>query len=301
MPDFVTVFQISGGLTDLPFALAGLVPLIIGAIVIVGKWRLHWRQPGWLFALFFLAFGIVWLFTVSGPVLTEGTDALAAFRAGQYSIVEGTVTEFHPMPYEGHDEECFTVKTQRFCYSDYDVTPGFHNAASHGGPIRDGIHVRIAYQGRSILRLQIRQVEVPTPAELASTAESAQRQYTTTTENDPIFQRMTTAFLFTIVCWMIWSNLQWRLVVRFWMKSPISQTTVYFFRVFFGLALIGGLNELVQQLRRYPLTGQNLGGILLTATIMCGVVGTMTALSLWITERRRRRTNSDQNPHRPSH
>ena len=60
-------------------------------------------------------------------------------------------------------------------YSDYDeVTSGFHNAASHGGPIRPGIHVRIAYLGPTILRLQIRKDEVLTPTGSASAAESAQ-------------------------------------------------------------------------------------------------------------------------------
>lgn len=191
--------------------------------------------------------------------------------------------------------KCFTVKAQRFCYSDYEVTPGFHNAASHGGPIRAGIHVRIAYLGPAILRLQIRQDEVPTPAESASATESAQRQYTTMTENDPILQRLTTAFLFAALCWVLWWNLQWRLAMRVWVRPPNRQATVYFFRVFFGLNLLGSLYELVQQLRRHPLTGQNLGGTLSTAAIMCGVVGAVTAFSVWIAERRQRRTNSNEN------
>ena len=94
------------------------------------------------------------MFLATGPILTEGTDVFRAFQTGQYAIVEGTVEDFHPMPYEGHDEECFTVGSQRFCYSDYIVTPGFRNAASHGGPIRSGIHVRVAYLGGNILRLE---------------------------------------------------------------------------------------------------------------------------------------------------
>src|SRR5579864_5525043 len=153
MPDYVTVFQISSGSAGFPFALLGLLPLIVGVVVIVGKWRFHWRRPNWLYAVCSCAFGTIWIFLVSGPILTEGTDAFAAFRTGQYSLVEGTVKDFHPMPYEGHDEECFSVEVQRFCYSDYNAaTPGFHNAASHGGPIRAGIHVRIAYLGPTILR-----------------------------------------------------------------------------------------------------------------------------------------------------
>lgn len=294
MPDYVTVFQISTGSAGLPFALLGLVPLIVGAIVIVGKWRFHWRRPNWLFAVFSCAFGIIWIFLVSGPILAEGSDAFTAFRTGQYSRVEGTIRDFHPMPYEGHEDECFTVETQRFCYSDYAVTPGFHNAASHGGPIRAGLHVRIAYLGPVILRLQVRKDEVLTPAESASAAESAQRQYRTRTENDPMLQRLTTAFLFTAVCWVLWWNLQWRRAIRFWVRPPNKQITVYLFRIFFGLCLIGSLNAFVQELQHHPLTGQNLGATLLTAAIMCGVVATMTALSVWIVERREHRSTNRQ-------
>jgi len=293
MPDFVTVFQISSNSAGLPFALIGLVPLIVGAILILGKWRLRWRQPGWLFVILLLSFGIMWTFLASGPVLTDGTDAFAAFRAGQYSIVEGTVTDFHPMPYEGHDEECFSVEARRFCYSDYELTPGFHNAASHSGPIRAGIHVRIAYLGNTILRLQIRGDEVLTPTASASAAEAELRRYTARTESDPTLQRLSTAFFFTTVCWTLWWNLKWRVAMRFWVRPPNKQATMYVFRIFFGLCLIGSLNGLVQQLQHHPLTAQNFEATLLTAAIMCAVMGTMTALSVWFA--RRRDTNSQKN------
>src|SRR5690349_20985760 len=154
MPEYVTVFQISSGSSGLPFAYLGLLPLVLGAILAIGKWRFRWHQPNWLLPVFLSAFGVMWMFLVSGPVITKGSDVFDALRTGRYSLVEGTVTDFHPMPYEGHDNECFTVQVQRFCYSEYIVSQGFHNAASHGGPIRPGIHVRIAYVGPTILRLQ---------------------------------------------------------------------------------------------------------------------------------------------------
>lgn len=36
------------------------------------------------------------------------------------------------MPYTGHDEETFDVKGVKFWCSDYIVTAGFNNTASHG-------------------------------------------------------------------------------------------------------------------------------------------------------------------------
>jgi len=76
-------------------------------------------------------------------------------REGRYSIVEGPVTDFVPMPNEGHSYESFTVQGRRFTYSDYEVTSGFHNSTSHGGPIRQGLYVRVTYMGNLILRLQV--------------------------------------------------------------------------------------------------------------------------------------------------
>ena len=289
MPDYVTVFQISSAWAGLPFALVGLAPLFIGAVLIAGKWRFHWRRPDWPFAVSLCAFGIIWIFTVSRPVLTEGADAFTAFRTGKYSLVEGIVTDFHPMPYEGHEDECFTVETKRFCYSDYGETPGFHNTASHGGPIRAGIHVRIACLGPVILRLQIRKDEVLTSAESASAAETAQRQYTARAANDPMLPRLRTGFLFTTVCWVLWWNLQWRRAMRFWVRPPNKLSTVYLFRTFFLLCLIGSLSSFAEQLRRLPMTGPNIEAALLTAAIMCSVVGTMTALAVWAAERREHR------------
>ena len=89
----------------------------------------------------------------------QTNDALRAFQAGEYSVVEGRVENFDPMPIEGHKPECFSVNGTRFCYSDYIVTPGFRNTTSHGGPIRSGLLVRIAYikvrSHNTILRLEV--------------------------------------------------------------------------------------------------------------------------------------------------
>jgi hypothetical protein len=59
------------------------------------------------------------------------------------------------MPREGHADESFVVGGRRFSYSDYSVTPGFNNTRSHGGPIDNGVYVRITHRGNTILRLEI--------------------------------------------------------------------------------------------------------------------------------------------------
>ena len=81
--------------------------------------------------------------------------ARQAYARGEYETVEGPVSNFHPMPYSGHENEMFSVNGVRFSYSDYVVSPCFNNTASHGGPIHQGLHVRIAYSGDCILKLEV--------------------------------------------------------------------------------------------------------------------------------------------------
>jgi len=78
-------------------------------------------------------------------------------QAGNYQVVEGEVEEFDPMPWEGHKDESFVVAGHRYSYSDYDGSAGFNRTSSHGGPIRQGLRVRIADIDGVIARLEIAQ------------------------------------------------------------------------------------------------------------------------------------------------
>jgi hypothetical protein len=85
----------------------------------------------------------------------EYRSARNALEARHYAVVEGLVTNFVPMPYGGHSEESFTVGGKTFTYSDFNLTAGFNNTRSHGGPIDAGELVRVSYIGNTILRLEI--------------------------------------------------------------------------------------------------------------------------------------------------
>ncbi|SRR6266436_6128365 len=95
---------------------------------------------------------VVFLFGDSYVGKAEGVKAL---RSRNYSTAEGRVHDFHPMPYEGHAEESFTVAGHRFSYSDYVETHCFNNTSSHGGPMREGLLVRISYSDNCILRIEV--------------------------------------------------------------------------------------------------------------------------------------------------
>lgn len=78
-------------------------------------------------------------------------------KSGSASIVAGRVEHFVPMPSGGHSMESFSVNGHFFSYSDYQMTCAFNNTSSHGGPIRDGLLVRITYIDNNILRLETSQ------------------------------------------------------------------------------------------------------------------------------------------------
>lgn len=81
----------------------------------------------------------------------EGSEAL---QKGNFSLVEGKVNNFKPMPYEGHAEESFTLERERFSYSDYVYTPCFNHSSAHGGPIRADLHIRVSYIDGCILKIE---------------------------------------------------------------------------------------------------------------------------------------------------
>ncbi|MBX9747944.1 MAG: hypothetical protein K2X34_13645 [Hyphomonadaceae bacterium] len=74
--------------------------------------------------------------------------------------VEGRVAEFRPGSPGGDIHESFTIGGVRFSYSPTSITGGFNRSQSHGGPIREGLPVRICYvrgvgTENAIVRLEI--------------------------------------------------------------------------------------------------------------------------------------------------
>lgn len=155
------VFDATGQGPDWRPTAFGLIFVVIG-IALMSELkapapRFMARSPGW-FAPLFLGFALVWTGLASAAVWNQWSAVHSAIEQGA-PVVEGPVENFHPMPAAGHDDEHFTVGGVYFAYSDYAVTPGFHNSSSHGGPIRAGLHVRIHYapgvESPNIVKLEV--------------------------------------------------------------------------------------------------------------------------------------------------
>jgi len=174
---YVTVFEITHEPFQWWFPASGLM-FVAGGIVLIltGRKRpsqervkigvtFHSRKRVRRGGYFMLSFASLWVLGAFGSMYSQYRRCVEKYRHGEYSVVEGDVEDFDPMPYEGHQDECFTVQGKRFCYSDYSIQAGFNQSASHGGPIRQGLPVRIAFSGDKILRVEIRADRMPSASE----------------------------------------------------------------------------------------------------------------------------------------
>ena len=151
---YQTIFEITQKGFTWWFAVAGFIPGIVGLALLY--WRKRHEVSGRIkyLSYFFPAFTLIWLFGVTIPMWRGYERVNAAYRSGNFSIVEGPVEDFRPMPPQGHTCESFRVQTATFCYGDDIISAGFNNDTQHGGPIRAGMQVRIAYVGDNILRIE---------------------------------------------------------------------------------------------------------------------------------------------------
>jgi len=107
-----------------------------------------------LIPIFIFAFGLLWV-ALGTLNYSHFANLRNTARNGGAEVVEGQVKEFIPMPYQGHARETFVVNGHPFSYSDYDETGGFNHTQSHGGPMKEGLQVRITHVDGSIVKLEI--------------------------------------------------------------------------------------------------------------------------------------------------
>ena len=158
-----TVFDAAGHpLANWSFPAFGLIFVAIGAVMLFRPQALEVLGGGFrniskrrFFSWSFFLFSVAWVLLVGITTFSGSIEASQVASAGTCKTVAGLVANFHPAPYTGHDMESFTVNGVPFSYSDYVVTPGFRQSASHGGPIHEGLPVRICYADGAILRLQV--------------------------------------------------------------------------------------------------------------------------------------------------
>ena len=115
------------------------------------------RQSGiqWFCGVLLLGGSGVWAMQHANGAMRD------EYRAGRYLIITGNVTNLR----SGFKSECFNVEQVQFCYNDFVETGGFNHTVKHGGPIREGLPVRISYMTTTptgnhnvILRLEVQKI-----------------------------------------------------------------------------------------------------------------------------------------------
>jgi hypothetical protein len=158
---YITVFDVTqAGFRQWTFPFVGVL-LIAGGLAMRPLVRIGIYRPQypWMMKWFprlFVGFAIVWTLISFASTFADYRGAVSALQDNRARVVEGAVTEFKPIPYTGKGMESFVVQGVRFKYSNYDVTAGFNTTTAHGGPIREGLPVKIWYSDGKILRLDVK-------------------------------------------------------------------------------------------------------------------------------------------------
>lgn len=79
------------------------------------------------------------------------SSTMRAVKEGHIKKVEGMVTKFRAASFN----ERFCIDETCFSYPASYTSVGFRQLSSRGGPIRDGVKVRVYYFGKVITRLEI--------------------------------------------------------------------------------------------------------------------------------------------------
>ena len=152
---FVKVFDIAvSGFKDWQFPAFGLAFVAIGAAIFfapalirrLGIPYLNFPSKAQtIFRYGFLGFATLWTVGAFSATYIAYSRHRDLVERNACSVVEGPVTNFVPMPYQGHANESFSVAGVQFKYSDYAISDAFNHTASHGGPINKDSYVRICY------------------------------------------------------------------------------------------------------------------------------------------------------------
>jgi hypothetical protein len=294
MIPYTTVFEITQEPFNWWFPAFGLIFIVLGTALIFAarRWPSFTRAKS--LGYFFVIFASLWTVVAFLGTYIIYRSAINYYHSKNYEVIEGIVESFQPMPYAGHRDECFTVRATRFCYSDYRITPEFNQTASHGGPIREGLPVRITHHNGHILRLETRADKIPTSAERAERAKLEEEQLRQRLQQSPVQKRVTLALMVAVAvvsgCW----NLDWKHYLRYWLKipPPYSRYTEFGFRAFLAWVFLGTLFRLGSDILDTRRSATDYGWAVLFGIAVTGVFLGRDALLRWGL---RRNSNEAQN------
>lgn len=140
-----------------PVLLTGIGALLVFKPALMQKLMPHGLQgrARRIFSWAYFLFALVITATFALSNLTQAHGLRASRSSDQHSATEGCLQAFHPMPSSGHDMERLRINDRCFAYSDFIITPAFHQTESHGGPVHADSKLRLLYAGGAIIRMEV--------------------------------------------------------------------------------------------------------------------------------------------------
>ena len=137
-----------------------LLVFIFGALFVGIGWavRKSGDKDSFTKGTFFQIVGAVGILGALGfftSMYGEYHNAQKAFATHAYSVSEGVVKDFVPMPPGGHATESFVVHGVRFEYGSGWGSTMF-NSEWNKGFIHDGVEARITYVGKDIVKVEVK-------------------------------------------------------------------------------------------------------------------------------------------------
>jgi len=171
MPDYRVVYDIAqagyNGWTSLgvlfAFVLVGLLEVFFPRIweTIPCQWQFN--RPRKVIRYGFLYLSLAIFVLTFAATYGQFASVKKQYSEGKASVVEGRVTKFIPgTNSRGSAYENFCVQDKCFEYSDYSSNAGFNTMAINGGPIQEGLQVRVTYIGDTIVKLETADSATPT-------------------------------------------------------------------------------------------------------------------------------------------
>ncbi|PKL92735.1 MAG: hypothetical protein CVV21_02980 [Candidatus Goldiibacteriota bacterium HGW-Goldbacteria-1] len=124
-----------------------VIPLVLFSAGII-SFFLH-KKNRKIFHFAYIGFTLFLMISAYYSLFNEYFNLKNALISGKCKVVEGIITDFKPMPYNGHQQEEITVQGVTFNFSDFSMTSSYRNTVSHGGLLKSGVKVRIYYSNPS--------------------------------------------------------------------------------------------------------------------------------------------------------
>lgn len=133
---------------------SGVGGVLVGVLLLAIVWKRPERVAR-LFALsWILGWGALSLHTTLG-IASRYREARDWLETRSVEVVEGTVTRLSPATSDRLGIETFRIGERLFRFEDGQTrVPGLNRSAARGGPIREGMTVRLTLHGESILLVE---------------------------------------------------------------------------------------------------------------------------------------------------